>query len=408
MTSRVLHGACILALIAFGLPASSQVQNGEFTGLITDPSGAVVNQARVLIHNLGTGFTLEVRSNEDGIYKGRELIVGQYQISVEMPGFRTATSSALILNVGTVVRADFKLQVGGADETMEVSDSAVPVNTENARLSQTVDSTMIANLPLNGRNVYDLIQYAPGATNVRGVMFENGANTVVNGVRENFNGFLINGVSNKGLSGGPVNQPIQDTVQEFQLVTLNNSAEFSNSAGAITSLVTKSGTNQLHGSAWEYFRNDALDANPFFANHDPDPANRKKTPLHLNQFGGTVGGPIIKNKLFFFGAYQGDRFLTSSAGPVQVESQQFRSAAIAAFPDSVAALLYKNFPPSTQGTPLMTLRDYVAGGVLGLGFFQFRGVSVPGKPRSRHLQSCRCCCSVEPICAVIRSGAGRH
>jgi hypothetical protein len=303
--------------------------------------------------------------------------MGQYQISVEMPGFRTATSSALILNVGTVMRADFKLQVGGADETMEVS-AAVPVNTENARLSQTVDSTMIANLPLNGRNVYDLIQYAPGATNVRGVMFENGANTVVNGVRENFNGFLINGVSNKGLSGGPINQPIQDTVQEFQLVTLNNSAEFSNSAGAITSLVTKSGTNQLHGSAWEYFRNDALDANPFFANHVPDPANRKKTPLRLNQFGGTVGGPMIKNKLFFFGAYQGDRFLTSSAGPVQVESQQFRSAATAAFPDSVAALLYKNFAPSTQGSPLMTLRDYVAGSFSDSGFSSFAEYLCPG------------------------------
>ena len=146
-----------MALIAFGPPASSQVQNGEFTGLITDPSGAVINQARVLIHNLGTGFTLEVRSNEDGIYKGRELIVGQYQISVEVPGFRTTTSRALILNVGTVVRADFKLQVGASNETIEVSDSALPVNTENARLSQTVDSTMIANLPLNGRNVYDLI-----------------------------------------------------------------------------------------------------------------------------------------------------------------------------------------------------------------------------------------------------------
>jgi len=361
MANRVLHGAFILALIAFGLPASSQVQNGEFTGLITDPSGAVINQARVLIHNLGTGLTLEVRSNGDGIYMGRELIVGQYQISVEMSGFRTSTSGALILNVGTVVRADFELQVGAADETIEVNESTVAVNTENARLSQTVDSTMIANLPLNGRNVYDLIQYAPGATNVRGVMFENGANTVVNGVRENFNGFLINGVSNKGLSGGPVNQPIQDTVQEFQLVTLNNSAEFSNSAGAITSLVTKSGTNLLHGSAWEYFRNDALDANFFFANRDPDPANRRKIPLHLNQFGGTVGGPIVKNKLFFFGAYQGDRFLTSSAGPVQVESQQFRSAATAAFPGSVAALLYKNFPPSTRGTPLMTLRGYVTG-----------------------------------------------
>src|SRR5207247_1149696 len=191
---------------------------------------------------------------------------------------------------GTVLRVDFTLVVGARSETVEVSDAARLVNTENSRLSYTVDAEQIANLPLNGRNVYDLIQYAPGATNVRGVIFENGANTVVNGVRENFNGFLLNGVSNKGLSGGPDNQQIQDTVQEFQLLTLNNSVEFGNSAGAVTNLVTKSGTNQWHGSVWEFFRNDALDANPFFANHDPDPANRKKTPLHLNQFGGTVGG----------------------------------------------------------------------------------------------------------------------
>jgi hypothetical protein len=382
MSNLVLRGACILALIILSLPASSQVQNGEFTGLIIDPSGAVVNQARVLIHNLGTGYTLEVRSNEAGVYKGRELIVGQYRISVETPGFRTTTSDTLTLNAGTVLRADFRLQVGASDQIIEVSDAAVAVNTENARLSQTVDSTMIANLPLNGRNVYDLIQYAPGATNVRGVMFENGANTVVNGVREDFNGFLINGVSNKGLSGGPVNQPIQDTVQEFQLVTLNNSAEFSNSAGAITSLVTKSGTNQLRGSAWEYFRNDALDANPFFANHDPDPANRQKTPLHLNQFGGTVGGPIMKNKVFLFGAYQGDRFLTSSPGPIQVESPEFRSASIATFPDSVAALMFKSFSPAAQGTPLMTLRDYVTGpdgGFSGSGLPVSRSIFARGR-----------------------------
>src|SRR5438477_12416807 len=106
MSKSTLRGTCILALITFALPASSQVQNGEFTGLITDPSGAVITQARVLIHNLGTGFTLDVRSNGDGIYEGRELIVGEYQISVEVPGFRTAISSALTLNVGTVVRAD--------------------------------------------------------------------------------------------------------------------------------------------------------------------------------------------------------------------------------------------------------------------------------------------------------------
>jgi len=360
MHGLVLVAACVLMILA--QPALSQVQNGEFTGLITDPSGAAVSQARVRIRNLGTGYAVEVRSNREGVYSGRELIVGRYRIAVDAPGFRTSTSAALTLNAGTVLRADFRLQVGAAEETVEVSDVAA-VNTENARLSHTVDSHQIANLPLNGRNVYDLIQYAPGATNVRGVMFEKGANTVVNGVRENFNGFLINGVANRGLSGGPVNQPIQDAVQEVQVVTLNNAAEFGNSAGAITSVVTKSGTNQLHANAWEYFRNDALDANYFFANHDSDPANRKKTPLRLNQFGTTLGGAIVKNRLFFFGAYQGDRFLTSSAAPVQIESPHFRNAVIAAFPNSVAALLYKNFAPSTQGTGLMTFRTYVVSGL---------------------------------------------
>jgi outer membrane receptor protein involved in Fe transport len=377
MSKLVLRSACILALIALALPASSQVQNGEFTGLITDPSGAVVNQARVVIHNLGTGYTLEARSNDAGIYAARELIVGQYQITVQVPGFRTSASGTLTLNAGTVVRADFRLQVGAPQEVVEVTGASVAVNTENARLSQTVDSTQIANLPLNGRNVYDLIQYAPGATNMRGTMFENGANTVVNGVRENFNGFVINGVSNKGLSGGPINQPIQDTVQEFQTLTLNNSVEFGNSAGAITNLVTKSGTNGFHGSAWEYFRNDALDANPFFANHFPDPAQRQKTPLHLNQFGGTVGGAIRKDKLFFFAAYQGDRFIISNPGEVLAESLDFRRAAITAFPDSIASLLYSNFAPANSGSPAFTLRDYVNGGNSPSGFAEFGNYLCP-------------------------------
>ena len=357
MSRIVLRAACILTILA--LPAFSQIQNGELTGLITDPSGAVVSGARVLIRNLDTGYTREVRSNEEGVYSGRDMIVGQYRVVVEMVGFRTSMSALLMLNAGTVVRGDFRLQIGAMEEIVAVSDATSAVNTENAMLSHTVESTTIANLPLNGRNVYDLIQYAPGATNMRGVIFEKGANTVVNGVRANFNGFLINGLSNKGLSGGPVNQPIQDTVQECQVVMLNNSAEFGDSAGAITNLVTKSGTNQLHGTAWEYFQNDALDANPFFANHDPDPASHRTAPLRLNQFGAAFGGPIVKNKLFFFGAYQGDRFLTSSASPVQSESPQFRSAVVAAFPNSVAALLYGNFPPSARGIPFMSLREYV-------------------------------------------------
>jgi outer membrane receptor protein involved in Fe transport len=372
MSNLVLRGSCILALIIFALPASSQIQNGEITGTVIDPSGAVVPDAKIVLQNLSTRYEIQTQTNSAGIYTAKELTVGLYKLTLEAAGFKTATSSGVEVNAGTVLRVDFKLQVGERRETVEVTEAPVMINSENSRLAQTVDSTQIANLPLNGRNVYDLIQYSPGATNMRGTMFENGANTVVNGVRENFNGFVINGVSNKGLSGGPVNQPIQDTVQEFQLLTLNNSAEFGNSAGAITNLVTKAGTNDLHGNAWEYFRNDALDANPFFANHFADPAQRQKTPLHLNQFGGTLGGPIRKNKLFFFAAYQGDRFIISNPGQVLAESSDFRQAVISTFPDSISSLLYSNFAPSNSGSPAFTLRDYVNGGQFsGSGFANF-------------------------------------
>ena len=148
------------------------------------------------------------------------------------------------------------------------------------------------------------MQMATGAVNVKGVDFENGHETVVNGLREDFNGFLINGVSNKGLSGGAINVPIQDSVEEFQQLQLNMSAQYGNSAGGTVNLVTKSGTNAWHGSGWEYIRNSALDANDFFLNQ----ISVARPQLHFNQFGLTVGGPIIKDKFFFFLSLQGDRF----------------------------------------------------------------------------------------------------
>jgi len=267
-----------------------------------------------------------------------------------------------------VLRADFKLPIGGGSETIEVTDAVAPVNTESSRLANTVDSTQIANLPLNGRNIYDLIQLTAGATNMLGTVYENGANTVVNGVRMNFNGFLINGVSNKGLSGGAVNQPIEDSVQEFQLVTLNNSAEFGNSAGAITNLVTKSGTNTPHGSLWWYVRNDIFDANSFLLNQ----SGQAKPALRFNQYGATIGGPIKKDKLFFFAAYQGNQLITAAPPfTVHVESGGFRQAVSTAFPDSVAALLYSNFSPKAALQNPMTLTDYVSGGFSGSGFTSF-------------------------------------
>lgn len=349
---------CTISLCIFllTLSAMAQIQNGQFSGTVTDASGAAVAGAKITLTNRATNLSVTTTTNGTGVYNARELPIGVYKITVEAAGFKTFANEGVTLDAGTIARVDVKMVLGQAREVIEVSGEASQVNTEEAKLATTVTATQIENLPLNGRNVYDLMQLAPGAVNVNGVDFENGHGTVVNGLREDFNGFLINGVANKGLSGGVNNTPIEDTVQEFQQLQLNMSAQYGNSAGSINNLVTKSGTNSYHGSLWEYVRNDKFDANNYFL----DQQGVAKPPLHFNQFGGTFGGAIIKDKLFFFGSYQGDRFTTSGTPQtITVEAPAWRQAVIAAQPNSVAALLYQNFTPSVTGTQLATLDQYV-------------------------------------------------
>ena len=356
-----------LSLLVLVLGVGAQVQNGQFAGTISDPSGAAIPNASITVTNLGTNLTVAATSNESGSYTIRELPVGTYKITVEVKGFRTTTNNNVVLNAGTISRMDFSMQLGETREVVEVTSEAAAINTEDSKLASTVSSTQIESLPLNGRNVYDLMQQAPGAVNVAGTMFEPGHSTVVNGLRENFGGYLINGVSNKGLSGNVINTPIEDTVQEFQQLQLNVSAQYGSAAGSINNLVTKSGTNGYHGSVWEYARNSAFDANYYFINQAGQPRN----PLHFNQFGGTIGGPIIKDKLFFFGSYQGDRFLTTlPPTTTTVESPDWRQAVVAASDapgsptaNSAAALLYKDFAPGVAGTTAQTLDQWLGGGV---------------------------------------------
>ncbi len=348
---RLQFCLAVFALLALTCSVFAQVQNGQLTGTVTDPTGAAIANAKVTVANPATGFSASTTSNSSGNYTVREVPVGTYKVSVEAAGFKTVSNTDVPINAGTIAHVDVKMTMGQAREIVEVTGAAAAVNTEDSKLATTVSSTQISNLPLNGRNVFDLMQMSTGAVNVTGVDFENGHNTVVNGVREDFNGFLINGVSNKGLSGGSVNVPIQDSVEEFQQLQLNMSAQYGNSAGGTVNLVTKSGTNAWHGSVWEYVRNNDLDANDFFLNQQ----GQKAPPLHFNQFGATLGGPIVRDKLFFFLSLQGDRFI-SSGTPITTtqETSAWRDAVVQADTNaglnSTAALLYKTFAPSIQGT----------------------------------------------------------
>jgi outer membrane receptor for ferrienterochelin and colicin len=360
---RLQFCLAVFAVLALTVSAFGQVQFGQFTGTVTDPTGAAIANAKVQVSNPAIDLNLFTTTNSSGNYTVKEVPPGTYKISVEASGFKSVSNTGLTANAGTIAHVDFKMQIGKASEVIEVTGEAANVNTEDSKLATTVSSTQINNLPLNGRNVFDLMQLSSGAVNVAGVDFENGHQTVVNGLREDFNGFLINGVSNKGLSGGAVNVPIQDTVEEFQQLQLNMSAQYGNSAGGTVNLVTKSGTNAWHGSAWEYIRNDATDANLFFLNQQ----GIAKPPTRFNQFGFTLGGPIMKDKLFFFLSMQGDRY-KSQGTPINVlqESQAWRDAVISANTssglNSTAALLYSDFPTHNPGTPTGETADTYTGG----------------------------------------------
>src|SRR5229473_1666300 len=234
-----------LLLFAFvAMPAHAQIQNGILTGTVTDPQGAAVGGADVAITNVGTNSTVSAKTNGEGLFRIPELPVGNYKITVTATGFKKVVRPGLYLGAGVIERVDFKLELGAQTETVVVEASAVQIQTEDSRLFNTISQTQISNLPLNGRNVFDLITLAPGAVDATGVSFENGHSTVVNGLRPNFNGFLVNGSADKGLSGGVVTVPNADIVQEFQELTLNISAQYGNSAAAIVNVVTKSGTNR--------------------------------------------------------------------------------------------------------------------------------------------------------------------
>jgi len=287
--------------------AQTEVGGASVSGTIMDPSGAAVPNAKVTMINTATGLTRSTLTSDVGLYGFTGLPVGAYDLSVDASGFKSAKRTGLPLQVGAAATLDLRLEVGNAQETVTVAAEAPVVETRRSAAASTVTEKAVANLPVNGRNFIDFTLLTPGVVrDVRGT-----GDLSFAGQRGTENSLLVDGGDSNNLFFGEASgrtgfRPYafsEDAVQEFQVTTVGYPAEIGRSGGGAINMVTKSGTNEFHGTAFEFYRDKGLNANTFTNNRSHLP----KLPYHFNQFGGTLGGPIKKDKLFFFGSYDGQR-----------------------------------------------------------------------------------------------------
>ncbi|HXJ86079.1 MAG TPA: TonB-dependent receptor, partial [Candidatus Binatia bacterium] len=365
MTSKWVLSAFIGLFLRLSSPLLAQ--NAEISGLITDPSGLAVPSARITVQNPATAATRTVTSNQQGEYSVPALLPGPYNITIEANGFRTIHQNGIVVEVGQRARLDFALTVGSNAETITVAGSAPLLNTSDASVSTVIGNRFVENLPLNGRSFSSLIDLTPGVVLVPSNNFDQGQFSV-NGQRPDANYFLVDGVSaNLGSAagggtllrqsgagqlpatsafGGTSNLVSLDALEEFRIQTSTLAPEYGRTPGAQISVVTKSGTNRLHGTAFEYFRNDKLDANDWFAN-----AKALARPaLRQNDFGGVLGGPIVKDKLFFFGSYEGLRVRQPHVAETYVPTLASRQNAPAALQPLLNAFPLPNGQDLGNGT----------------------------------------------------------
>jgi hypothetical protein len=289
--------------------AYAQETSAGITGHVTDPSGSAIAGAQVTAKDLDRGTDWPTVTNEEGIYTYPRIPIGRYSIKIEAKGFKTAQSQ-VTLELNQRARLDFAMEVGVVAETVTVSGEAAQLQTDTTQVGNTIASSQIDHTPLISRNPVALTLLTAGVTTPDPSSFNSGQRAAgggrpyVNGNRKESNNFLLDGVDNNFTSDNLVSyQPNTDALEEFKLITNNASAEFGNFQGGIINMVIKSGTNQYHGNVFEYFRNDKLNANNWGNNWNGVP----RTPIRWNQFGGTIGGPIKKDRLFFFADYQGLR-----------------------------------------------------------------------------------------------------
>ncbi len=302
---------CLLLFFVSGLfspSAWAQLYSGSLTGVVTDPSGAVVPGARVTLTDVDKGFTYETPTDSVGRYVLRSLAPGTYRLSVEVLRFSTHVQEGIVLGVNQNATIDVTVKLGVEAQSVEVLESAPLLSTQDSVTGQELKRNFINDLPLLGRSVFDLARLSPGITQASGNPGGPANNFISNGGRSATADILMDGVSttnfeqNSGIQT-PLYLPSVDAVQEFKVQQSNFSAEIGLSGGTVVNLVTRSGTNKFHGTAWEFLRNNVLTANDWFSNS----SGGKLADRRYNLFGGTVGGPIRKDKTFFFFDYEGLR-----------------------------------------------------------------------------------------------------
>ncbi len=322
---------CATLLLFFGLVGSLSAQtiSGSITGTVTDPTGAVVPNVKVTATNTGTNITTTVDTSEAGVYNLRFLPIGSYLLTAEVKGFKKVNLGPFGLEVNQVARIDIKLEVGDTVQVIEISDVAAILQTESTATGDSLSSTKLTSIPLNGRNAATLtllipgaISTSPGAMNTSGRFQGSGSRPQVNGNREQTNNFLLDGIDvNDSIDNRIGYQPNVDALEEVKVITGNGGAEFGNVGGAIVNMAIKSGTNQFHGNVFEFLRNEKFDANGFFRNRN----NTKRAPFRRNIFGGTFGGPIKKDRTFFFMDYEGTEQRSSGPATASVAKGPWRT-----------------------------------------------------------------------------------
>ncbi len=388
----VCLGTVLISAILSSAPSSAQVSGATLSGTITDSSGGVLPNTQVVITNVATGVTSRVATNSDGFYISANLLPGEYNVTVSAKGYTTEERTGISLTVGAQQVFDLTLRVGSAStEVMVVTAEAPAVQLNSSDISAVVNATTVRELPLNGRSWTDLATLQPGVNRIQtqpdfaqGTDRGNrgfGQQLTISGARPQQNNYRLDGVSLNDYANGAPGSVLGgslgvDAIQEFSVITSNYSAEYGKTSGGVVNAITRSGTNQIHGSVYEFLRNSRLDAKNYFDDHtQPIP------PFKRNQFGGAVGGPIFKNRTFFFADYEGIRQSKGITTVTTVPSAVARGGNLCSSPDPGSTCVPNTVPVDPAAQAFLTFYHLPNNGPLAgsngdLGIYTFPGQQI--------------------------------